>query len=104
MTDKFRIDSHKLLFHPTRVSDWIQGKNVYPLYMEISPTGGCNHRCTYCALDFMGYEKRNLDTAILKARLKEMAGLGLKSVMYAGGGEPFPHPDMTPTPPISLSR
>ncbi|OGG96268.1 MAG: radical SAM protein [Candidatus Lambdaproteobacteria bacterium RIFOXYD12_FULL_49_8] len=94
MTDKYRIDSHKLLFHPTRVSDWIQGKNVYPLYMEISPTGGCNHRCTYCALDFMGYEKRNLDTAILKARLKEMAGLGLKSVMYAGEGEPFLHPDM----------
>ena len=92
--DKYRIDNHKLIYHPERVSDWLNKKNIYPLYAEISPSGACNHRCTYCALDFMEYKPRFLDTKIMKVRLKEMAGLGLKSAMFAGEGEPFLHPDM----------
>lgn len=89
--DKYRIDSHKLLYHVSRVNDWLQGKVIYPIYMEISPSGACNHRCTFCALDFMGYQKRYLDTAILKERLTEMGQLGLRSVMYGGEGEPLLH-------------
>ncbi|BCS87531.1 radical SAM protein [Pseudodesulfovibrio sediminis] len=94
MADSYGIDSHKLHYHPECVSRWLKGENTYPIYMEISPSGTCNHRCTFCALDFMEYQKRYLDTVILKARLGEMAGLGLKSVMYAGEGEPFLHKDM----------
>ena len=92
--DKYRIDSHKLIFHPDRVAAWRAGKNIYPVYAEISPSGACNHRCVYCALDFMAYEPRFLDTALLKKRLTELGRLGLKSVMYAGEGEPFLHRDM----------
>ncbi len=92
--DKYRIDSHKLLFHPVRVSQWLNGENIYPLYMEVSPVGMCNHRCTYCGLDFMEYQKRSLDTALFKERLTEMGKLGLKSIMYAGEGEPFLHKDI----------
>lgn len=92
--DKYRIDDHKLIYHPERVSDWLKNRNIYPIYAEISPSGACNHRCSYCALDFMKYKPRFLDTRLLKTRLKEMAGLGLKSVMFAGEGEPFLHPDM----------
>jgi len=92
--DKYRIDSHKLLYHVSRVNDWLEGKNVYPIYAEISPAGTCNHRCTYCALDFMEYQPRFLDKEMLKERLSEMASLGLKSVMYAGEGEPLLHKDI----------
>ncbi|MDD5560565.1 MAG: radical SAM protein [Candidatus Omnitrophica bacterium] len=93
--DKYRIDSHKLMYHPERVSDWLRGKQVYPIYMEISPSGSCNHRCIYCGLDFMQYQPRFLDTPILKKRLAEMGRLGVKSIMYAGEGEPFLHKDIT---------
>ncbi len=92
--DKYRIDSHKLMYHIDRLYDWQQGKSIYPIYMEVSPSGTCNHRCTYCALDFMEYQRRFLDTAILKDRLTEMGQLGLKSIMYAGEGEPFLHKDL----------
>ncbi|HAB51888.1 MAG TPA: radical SAM protein, partial [Ignavibacteriales bacterium] len=50
--DKYRIDSHKLMYHVSRINDWLEGKIIYPIYAEISPSGACNHRCTYCALDF----------------------------------------------------
>jgi len=92
--DRYRIDSQKLIYHVPRVHDWLQGKTVYPIYMEISPAGDCNHRCTYCGLDFMEYQPRYLETGLLKKRLSELGRLGLKSIMYAGEGEPFLHKDI----------
>ena len=74
--DKYRIDSHKLMYHVSRINDWLEGKIIYPIYAEISPSGACNHRCTYCALDFMEYQSRFLDKEILRDRLSEMASLG----------------------------
>ena len=92
--DKYRIDSHKLLYHVSRVNDWLKGNAICPIYMEISPSGACNHRCTYCALDFMEYQPMFLDNTLLKDRLSELALLGVKSVMYAGEGEPLLHKDI----------
>ena len=92
--DKFRIDSHKLLYHIPRVNDWLAEKIIYPIYMEVSPAGACNHRCTFCGLDFMEYQNRHLDADILMERISEMAKLGLKSIMFAGEGEPFLHKKM----------
>lgn len=96
MGDKYSIDSHKLGFHPVRVSQWLEAENdweklkkVYPIYVEISPYGGCNHRCTFCALDYMGYENIGLEYDVLKNTLTNMAEQGVKSVMFAGEGEPL---------------
>lgn len=92
--DKYRIDSHKLIYHVSRVNDWLKGNCIYPIYAEISPAGTCNHRCIYCALDFMEYQTRFLDSRVLKERLSEMASCGLKSIMYAGEGEPLLHKEI----------
>ncbi|MCP4679648.1 MAG: radical SAM protein [Deltaproteobacteria bacterium] len=93
--DKYRIDSHKLIFHPARTAQFFETGDCYPLYVEVSPTGACNHRCRFCALDFAGYQKRQLDAALLGHRLEEMGRLGVKSVMYSGEGEPFLHPELS---------
>lgn len=92
--DRFRIDSHKLIYHVGRLNNWLEGEEVYPIYVEIATSGSCNQRCTYCALDFMEYQPRFLDTKLLKERIFEMASLGVKSIMYAGEGEPLLHKDI----------
>lgn len=96
----FNIDSHKLNFHPRRIADWLEAdswtkaKKVYPIYLEISPCGWCNHRCKFCSLDFMGYKKISLGTKYLTDTINEMARLGVKSIMFGGEGEPLLHKDM----------
>ena len=94
MADNYAIDSHKLVFHPVRVAQWFeakewqQKKKVYPLYVEITPIGSCNHRCTFCSVDYIGYKSIKQDENILCERIEEMAKLGVKSIMFAGEGEP----------------
>lgn len=87
-------------YHPQRVSDWERARSVeeklkiYPIYVEVSPVGHCNHRCTFCAVDYIGYKTRKIDTPILCMALDDMARNGVKSVMFAGEGEPMLHPDI----------
>ncbi len=89
--DKFKIDGHKLLYHVPRVNAWLEGENTYPIYIETSPSGACNHRCRFCGKDFMQYQHRFLDWSVFKDRLAEMGRLGVKSMMHAGEGEPLLH-------------
>ncbi|MCP4366305.1 MAG: radical SAM protein, partial [Planctomycetes bacterium] len=89
-----RIDSHKLMYHVSRVKQWLDGENVYPIYMEISPSGACNHRCTFCAFDYLDYKPQFIDKDALTRVLGELGQHGVKSIMYAGEGEPFLHKHM----------
>lgn len=96
--DEFRIDSHKLIFHPKRVIHWMEAanswekaKSLYPIYIEISPAGSCNHRCAFCAMDFMEYRARFLQPDLMREAFVDMAENGVRSVMLAGEGEPFLH-------------
>ena len=93
MADNIRMDSHKLMYHPQRVADWLNGKTIYPIEMEVGLSGACNHRCIFCAVDYMEYKPRLLGANVYLKNLKLMGKLGLKSIIYAGEGEPLTHPD-----------
>ena len=87
--EDYRIDSHKLVFHPDRVTDWMRGNVVYPINAEIGLAGACNHRCIFCSVDYMGYKPNTLSRELLSSRFSEMQEKGLKSILFAGNGEPL---------------
>jgi radical SAM protein with 4Fe4S-binding SPASM domain len=82
------------MYHPERVAAWLQGEPIYPIYVEISPTSACNHRCIFCGLDFVGYKKQHLSWKMLSKTFRSMESCGVKSVMFAGEGEPLLHIDL----------
>lgn len=91
---QYNFDGHKLIHHLDRVHEFVSKGDCYPLYMEISPVGSCNHRCIFCAYDYIGYPNRRLKTARTLSLLDELSEAGLKSVLFAGEGEPLVHPDI----------
>lgn len=91
MAEEIRMDSHKLIYHPETVARWLNGENIYPIEMEIGLTNACNHRCVFCAVDYTGYQSNRIDSRILIGNLEELAPRGVKSVIYAGEGEPLLH-------------
>ena len=98
--DPYLIDSHKIDLHPQRIAQWMDAKNinekmnVFPLYVEVSPSGACNERCTFCSVDYIGYKTRFINIDIMKKCIDSMFKNGVKSVMYAGEGEPMLHKQM----------
>ena len=95
--DDWRIDGEKLSLHPARVAQWLdantweKAKHVYPIYWEVTTSAACNHRCTFCSVDTIGYPPDLLDADLLIRRMEEAKALGVKSVMFAGTGEPLLH-------------
>lgn len=93
--DKYSIDGHKMQYHIERTAQLLAAKTmeekleVFPIYVEVSPVGHCNHRCTFCAVDYLGYKVNSIPIDILKDTLKAMSDSGVKSVMFAGEGEPL---------------
>ena len=94
MAENIRMDSHKLIYHPDVVARWMKGENIYPIEVEISPSGACNHRCVFCAVDYIGYQPDFLDKDIILRDISQMSKRGLKSVICSGEGEPLLNVDM----------
>lgn len=93
MEKNIRMDSHKLIYHPDVVSRWLEGENIYPIELEIGLTNACNHRCVFCAVDYTGYKPDRIESKLLIDNLRELASKGVKSIIYAGEGEPLLHKD-----------
>lgn len=93
--DKYLIDGHKLYWHLDRVKEWQERRITPSIYIEISPVAFCNHRCIFCGIDFAMHKKIQLETEIFCERLKEMRSLGIRSIMFAGEGEPLLHKDFS---------
>ena len=86
------LDGHKINYHTREIADMFDGKLKAPIYVEISPTGICNHKCLFCHYNYLGHEGKFKKGKMLEL-VKELAKLGVKSLVFAGNGEPTLHVD-----------
>ena len=93
--DVHLLDGHKLYKHPDRIYQLLNDPlSTFPLYVEVSPLDVCNHHCVFCGLDFIENRGHKLHSTTLLECISEMALSGVKSVMFAGEGEPLLHSDL----------
>ena len=93
MVDSITLEGHKLKWHIDRVSDWLKGRRIAPIYTDMGITQTCNIACKYCI--YAVPEKRNpktIPTDSLIRFLKDAAEIGMKAVGFLGDGEPMIHP------------
>lgn len=88
----YGLDSHKLNYHPERVSQWLGGEEIAPILVEICPIGRCNHRCVFCAYNYTDYKGETLDYDVLCSAINDMAKMGVKAIDWDTEGEPLLHP------------
>lgn len=84
-----RLTGHKLMYHQQELNKWSNSLGFYPIHLDISPTGRCNHRCFHCYVNYLGHERGYLKEDIYLKLSKDIGRLGVKSIFIAGTGEPF---------------
>jgi MoaA/NifB/PqqE/SkfB family radical SAM enzyme len=75
-----------------------------PIHIRIKPTNVCNHSCSYCAYRAdhlqLGQDMNLRDTIPLGKMLEivdDIVDMGVKSVTFSGGGDPFCYPHLLET-------
>lgn len=84
----------KLALHP-QLGRHLAGQKVYPVGLEISPSGTCQASCDFCFYaggELGEHRKVFLQKERLFGLFEEMRDLGCKAVTWTGGGEPSLHP------------
>ena len=97
---KFKIFHYKDKIDSLTKENYIQA----PLHVRIKPTNICAHNCWYCAYRNDNYqlgEDMQLKDSIPKEKMDEiitdLVNMGVKSVTFSGGGDPFYYPYLLDT-------
>lgn len=89
---EFQVDDTKLVHHIPVLQRWVNGREFFPIHVEISPTSACNQKCILCYVDFKKHKPKQLDTEILVDLVADFRKFGVKSFLLAGEGEPTLNP------------
>ena len=97
--DRYLLDDHKLYWHLDRVTDWMNGKRIVPLHIDVGLSKGCNIRCHYCYGATQGnlYNKGRdiyFPRDPLLRYLKEAGEVGVRSMAFIGEAEPTLNPHL----------
>jgi MoaA/NifB/PqqE/SkfB family radical SAM enzyme len=84
---------HKLLMQYGKLKDLAEGKPVCPSTLELDVSSRCNHACRWCVDPEGSHTNVLMNTAVALKILREAYTLGIRGVVFKGGGEPALHPE-----------
>ena len=91
----------KIVWYPDKLKALANGKVTSPIFVRLKPTNRCMHNCFYCAYNtkYTGMHPTmcradELSKQKIMEVLSDLKKMGVKSVIYSGGGEPLYHPNI----------
>ena len=81
------LDGHKLCFHQDRIKDWLAGKRIAPITIDMALTRSCNYKCVYCYGMLQENKRQVLTKKILFDFLDDAAEIGVKAISLVSDGE-----------------
>lgn len=81
------LDGHKMLYHLDRVRDWLSGKRIAPITMDIALTRRCNYKCRYCYSQLQYNKEKELCKKTIFDFADDIAEIGVKGVSLVSDGE-----------------
>jgi len=84
---KIVLDGHKMIYHLDRVRDWLKGKRIAPITMDVALTRKCNFRCKYCYSQLQYNEGKELSREVILNFADDIAEIGVKGVSIVSDGE-----------------
>lgn len=99
MADKYIMDGHKLYWHLDRVNDWLAGKRIAPIHIDVGLSKGCNIKCEYCFGAMQGnfYRKGSevyFPREPLLRYMRDAGKAGVRSMGLIGEAEPLMNPSV----------
>jgi radical SAM protein with 4Fe4S-binding SPASM domain len=89
--DKYRMDSHKLMWHQDRVHSWQSKERIAPLHIDLGITTGCNLGCVYCYGVLQGRtsvsRRFDMPREALLRLIHDAKHLDIRSIAFIGEGE-----------------
>jgi len=86
-SQKIVLDGHKMVYHLDRVRDWLNGKRIAPITMDVALTRRCNFKCKYCYSQLQYNEGKELNKEVLFNFAEDIAEIGVKGVSLISDGE-----------------
>lgn len=85
----------KLVYHFDKLNELFTTGKTYPIHATIGLTNYCNHKCTWCYIDYAKDIKHQINADIEKMleALAQAKEKGLKAITLVGDGEPTLHPE-----------
>lgn len=82
--------SDKILRHSGAIADYLAGRAVAPILLELDMTNSCNHHCPRCTGG--AGEQATLSRYEASNFLSQAHDYGVKAITFTGGGEPLLNP------------
>lgn len=92
-TNRLVLDGHKMLFHLDRVQEWLSGKRIAPITVDLALTRKCNFRCHYCYSQLQTNQEKEMTREVILNLADDLAEVGVRGVSLVSDGESTVHPN-----------
>lgn len=86
----------KIFSHMERMYDWWRGENIYPITVELGPSGpaNCNNNCNFCMHRNYYDAEAVMDFKLYKRIIDELKELEVRGMVFSSSGEPLTNPEI----------